>query len=191
MGISRVFICKQGIKEINPIYGIPHVKNPELVIIPPTDLYLDPDYLIDDCTLLDRAVTESPHFDLMKTILLEKDILSTEYANRFISGTLDGRLPGYISKEYELLMHSYFNKRIDEIQKDVYTPVLIYKRRGKYYIKDGKHRAALCAVEGKKVQCIQCEFIGQADGNIRKRCIIMDKKKHLFTKTLDFFNEDN
>lgn len=120
--------------------------------IRPELLYLGPDFLKDKYTLLDCPVSTSPHFGLMKALNEKAVLRTTDYFRRFNKGTLDWRRSQVMPRSYNKF-HNKYVKSQKEINDNKYNPVLVYYQNGRYYIYDGKHRAALCALMNKPVLC--------------------------------------
>jgi len=119
-------------------------------------LHLGPDYLKDQYTLLDCPITESPHVGFMAALMNGKPIKETDYIRRFLNGTLDWRSPLIMPKD-KMRFQKKFERSLSEIQSGEYPPAVVYLQGGKYYIYDGKHRAALCALLGRPVRCMVIE----------------------------------
>lgn len=145
-----------GIKNLNMLpltrrYGS-EAENDNPIFVTPSDLYLGPDYLKDKYTLLGKCILESPHYDFMRAINDNMDITQTEYYSRIVAGKLDGRHRQ--RKRNKMFFHSKKQEAEVAIDNGIYAPVKIYKWKERYYIYDGKHRAALCALKNKNVKCI-------------------------------------
>lgn len=143
-------------------YGIKNINLNQLVFpgqfvlkninISPSLLRLGPDFLKDKYTLLDTPVVNSPHAELMSLLYNDKEVADSEYINRYYHGYLDWR------RGIKTINPSRFNNKyntiVDSVLSDNYEPVKIYQIGDSYYVYDGKHRAALCAVLGKDVKCV-------------------------------------
>ena len=153
----------------------------------PKELYLGTDFLKDQYTLLDIPLRDSPHYDFVYQLSHNKEPNTSEYLRRLYAGTLDWRYP--LKKSFGT---DYFTKKFNDsllsVQDGSYRPVLIYELEGKYYIYDGKHRAAMCAMLGvKAVKCIviasSIEMAGARrlmrsltdDRNYKKHVAFLDK----------------
>lgn len=152
--IIHLYYSAVGLKNINMGYvaDLGKIDASNKVLINAEELFLGPDFLKDKYTLLGTRITESPHYEFMKTLKQNEDFRKTEYIIRWENGTLDWRraMPMEIyQNEWKLK----FRERLKEIQNDSYKPIKIYKVGGKKYIYDGKHRAAVCALLNKKIQC--------------------------------------
>ena len=156
------------------------------VIIDPDNLFLGVDYLKDQYTLMGCRIKESPHFEFMKVLLNGGDIDRCEYIKRIQRGTLDARfLYRGIEKSY---FQNYFNNRRREIEAGDVTPILVYRVDNRYVIKDGKHRAALCALLKKP---IYANVIDNKSifGSLGEHIIERMKVKKTYSKHLMYYTE--
>ena len=175
-----------GIKEINPKMVALLSDQGKREIIPYDKLYLGVDFLKDDLTLLDVPITQSPHYDLMKVLVEGRDHKKTEYVQRMLRGCLDERyeiVAYYLDKDY---FTNRFKQRKKEIDEEISKPVTVYYINEKYYIYDGKHRAALFAFCGKEIYCnvIDAKIVFESfSKNISKRLI----KSGQYTKHKNLF----
>lgn len=149
-------------------------------------MFLDADYLIDRHTLVGKCILDSPHCGLMKAIMEGRPIEATEYAARAQSGTLDVRNPSYLSRTRIQRMQALFQARLDEIKNATYSPVRVYRHKDRYCIFDGKHRAALCAVMGMAVNCVEMYHHGIEDAFAFAKYQLMQKYASVFEKNLSF-----
>lgn len=153
--ISYIFETSVGVKSISGIKAlspIPLVN--ETFESNAEDLFLGIDYLKDEYTLLDRPLINSPHYLFMKALMEKADLSKTEYIQRLEKGTLDARVA---SKKHTSFTYyeDMFDKRMSELKSDMLQPVYVYRIAGKTYLYDGKHRAALCAITGKPIVCLE------------------------------------
>ena len=186
---SVVYENKQGLKQINPI-NVALLTRGERILIPYSKLYLGVDFLNDKKTLIDVPIVESPHYYLMKTLEINGDYKQTEYVQRMLRGCLDER--------YEIvsyyLQKNYFQKAYEKskrgVEEDTNTPVTVYAYNDKYYIYDGKHRAAICALLKKGVWCNVIDLHSAMSGFNRKlkQRIIKSKK---YKKHHNFLTENS
>lgn len=152
--IIYIYQNKYGIKNFNlalvSLLDSPYVIK-ELEI-DSKEIYLGPDFLKDDFTLLGTTIDKSPHLQYMKSLLEGESIDNTCYYVRKRKGILDWRRADHllINEKY---IRDKFNNRYTEIEDNNYNPVYVYTVADKFYIYDGKHRAALCSLLGKKVKC--------------------------------------
>ncbi len=185
--ILRVVTTSTGVKLYNPVpFRLPnHNQNDRpKVTINPNDLFIGPDFLKDKYTLLDSCIAESPHRTFIEGILNGQDMLHSEYMNRLVEGKLDGR-PITLRPRTLLIYKKKCEERYAMIKRGDYEPVQVYNIGGKYYIKDGKHRAALCAILDVPVKCevIAASFSGGITFHIYK--MIEDNPE--YTKNSNFF----
>lgn len=157
MHVFKVVFTKYGLKTINIhlVRQEPRVVSEKTFELDPEDLYLGIDYLNDENTLLDTSILESPHIKFIDSIIKGGDLYKSDYVDRCQKGTLDGRRGRLIIKDFSLFKNRC-NTRIKQLED--MQPVLVYKVRNRYYIYDGKHRAALCALTGVKVKCILVDY---------------------------------
>lgn len=156
----------------------------DMLKIEPSQLFLGPDFLKDKYTLLGRCITDSPHIGFVSALMNNEPIEDTEYIQRFLNGTLDWRSPTIMPKD-KMCFYNKFEHSLSEIQSGEYTPVTVYLQGGKYYIYDGKHRAALCALLGKGVRC---KVVGNevANANVWNYMFQMIEGKAEFQRHVDF-----
>lgn len=174
--ICHVYLAKVGVKNYNIGMFIPHAKplSQTIVSIPSSALFLGIDYLDDKYSLLGINIAESPHYHFLKAIKNGDNITETDYYRRAENGTLDVRRGRVQKKRLEHYMLRY-TERLKEFQNGTLAPVLVYQLCEKYYIYDGKHRAALCALMGSDVKCqlVSCDRF-----DIRYK-LICDNKNYL------------
>lgn len=187
--IIITYFTKVGLKNIN-MGSVAKMSSPYIIerkIIAPSDLYLGPDFLTDEFTLLGCSIVNSPHCEFVRSYVEGKNVLDTEYAQRWEAGTLDWRRPMPVSVSLDEWKKTAA-LRIKEITDDKYDTVKVYYHDGKYYVYDGKHRAALCAVMEKNVLCdvIPTNYIlGYYGGYMLDRV----KNNAKYTKHRDFLGK--
>jgi hypothetical protein len=146
-----------GVKLYNPVpFRRPNsIKNDWAIIsINPQDLFIGPDFLMDSYTLFNTSIVDSPYCSFIQGLLDGKNMLYSEYMNRLVDGKLDERpitmrprsLAGYMVKCEE---------RYAMVSNGDYDPVQVYRAGGHYYIRDGKHRAAMCSILNVPVKCVE------------------------------------
>ena len=188
-----IFIkTRTGLKyiNVNRLYGDKTVDytNREIITITPNMLFLSTDYLKDEYTLLDCCVLDSPHYGLIEAVNNGKDITKTDYYRRFINGSLDGRHCYW--KRSASYFHEKNEKAKQAIENGEYEPVVIYKWNDRYYICDGKHRAALCAFLNKDVRCIQVPSIsGFKHAAINKEIYRIMAEDNRYSKHIKYLND--
>lgn len=187
--IFKVTETNVGFKFINVLLIRPTKKNQtkhETTIVKPEQLYLSIDFLKDQYTLLGCNIKDSPHFFLMKALMKGDDISNTDYIQRVKRGTLDTRF-----LQNNIDSNSYidcFKKRKIEIENGDISPILVYKINGKFYIKDGKHRAALCALLDRPIFVIQLDPNSMIEG-VGERVFSEMNKKKAYSKHFSFYSE--
>ena len=153
-----IYQSKTGFKEINPYIPKHKSAQSELRIMNACELRLGIDFLKDDVSLIDVPIVQSPHYGLMKDLSEGGDGRSTEYVKRMLNGALDERyelLAFYLDKNY---FRRCFERTKHSLETDSCAEVIAYKKNGRYYIHDGKHRAAMCALFSKTIKCRIVDF---------------------------------
>lgn len=138
-----------------------------------SELFLGPDFLRDDFTLLCTNILDSPHFSLMESLMYGKEIENTDYVRRLLSGKLDWRDCTIMPKDKEYF-RKRFNKSFIEIKEDRYKPIIIYNQGKRSFIYDGKHRAALCCLLNVPVRCVVVDNLIAHDGVWRYMFNLLD-----------------
>lgn len=174
-----IYESKTGYKELNPKYPTEEIEKLEELCLEAHDLYLGIDFLKDEYSLIDCPISESPHYRLMKVLRDGEDWKSTEYVSRMLKGALDERyeiLAFYLNEFY---FPNCYHKRAAEIEANEASLVSVYQTNGRYYLHDGKHRAALCALMGMKVFCkvLPCEAVLR-DFNHKKVEKVLKSRKY-------------
>lgn len=185
----KVFSTRVGLKTMNaPSFrsGKYVEKNGNVITVKPDELYLGPDFLKDEYTLLDCPLKDSPHVGFVDCLCQKGDPAQTDYILRFYKGTLDGRIGHCTIHNFS----DYFKKnsqRREEVLSGNIEPVMVYEWKGKLYIQDGKHRAAMCAYLEKNVPCKLIDenmlFGGITECNLR----IARKNANIYSKHIIFF----
>lgn len=122
-------------------------------------LYIGSDGLNDQYTLLDTGILNSPHYDLVKCLNNNADLRRCSYIQRVRKGILDFRMPHKISERYLTVLRQKYEEKQTEILNNTYDPIKIIKVFDKYYIADGKHTAAMCALLEMPVRCRDCSML--------------------------------
>lgn len=159
----------------------------EIDLKPVNSLYLGPDYLKDEYTLLNTPIIDSPHFYFVKAINEGLDLFDTDYIQRYMKGTLDWRRGKRKPQNIGHFKEDCAQSKI-KIENDNYEPVLAYFQNNHYYIYDGKHRAAMCAYMGKPVLC---KIVSSEIANIgvwHYMFSLLENKKE-FSKHINFHND--
>ena len=174
-----VYQSKTGYKELNPFYLPQTTEHCKKIYLSARELYLGIDFLKDDYSLIDVPISESPHYGLMKCLQDNGEWESTEYVLRMLKGALDERyeiLATYLNKSYFSVC---YQKRKAEIERNDNSSVSVYQLNGRYYLHDGKHRAALCMLMGIDVPCNVLPFeMVLRDFNAKKIQKVMKSKKY-------------
>lgn len=152
--IIFLYPSKVGMKNVNlgQVADMGCVQIKEQILLKPEHLFLGPDFLKDEYTLLGVNIKNSPHYSFMEALYSGKDIFSTNYVRRWENGTLDWRRP-MLANKAKTLWNRSFQKRMEEIQAGVLHSVIVYQVGARYYLYDGKHRAALYALLDKEIMC--------------------------------------
>lgn len=163
-----------------------HSLSGEVVVLSPDSLFLGPDFLKDGFTLLNCRLLDSPHFSFIETVNKRANMLSSEYYERYITGTLDWRHCQLKSKR----MAKFFEKNEKskkEIEMGNYKPVVVYYWKNRCYIYDGKHRAALCAFMNKPIRCMVVPASVALDG-VWARLFYIVKESELYSIHNEFIS---
>lgn len=188
---TKLYESRVGIKYIMPIYAPTFKLGNDIFYKDACDLFLDFDALKDRYTLCDIPVTESPHFFLMKALQNGDNLQNTDYVKRREYGTLDYRMPHYFSKHELDEYKEKFNNSKTEIESSDYRPVVVYQLKNRYYIADGKHRAAMCALLGYRVKCTLVNEAYVSDSFHLWMCEKMKCRPESYKKNLLFFEQLN
>jgi len=150
-GWSTFYFTKTGLKYINP--KVNYKKDLELKkkMLQPDELFLFADGLRDEFTLLDKPIKKSPHYQLMEDLKNGFDIENNLYINYAAKGKLDMRDETFYPMCYYV---ERFKKQESLIENNKATPIKVFPLNGKYYILDGKHRAALFALLDKEIKSL-------------------------------------
>lgn len=153
--IVRFYKTNSGLKNVNAslLLGYHLYSKIDVRMFDVNELYLGPDFLKDDATLLGCKIIDSPHKDFMMSLHLGKPIMDTDYLHRRLNGTLDWRRGTILPKDNDFYQRVFIQKKT-EVESGGYSPITVYVQGGKYYIFDGKHRAALCAILGLPINCM-------------------------------------
>lgn len=161
--ISYVYFSSVGIKHFNtPITKSAFdyfISEQGVFELPVAKLLIGPDNLKDSYTLLGTPISDSPYNELMQSLNTGQDLHQTEYIGRVPSGILDNRRARPIDTHYLSSLRQRFESQKALIQRDAYHPIKGVFVNGEYYIFDGKHRAALCAILHKTPRCVDVNFL--------------------------------
>lgn len=170
LDVSLLRNSKYGIKCFNSILNnniSQHWKIGRPQALPAHVLHLNIDGIKDDFTLLGTKITDSPYLELMRFIAEGKDIRRTEYVDRNRRGILDVRLPVKVDSRYIRTLHKKYEENAYKLSAGLYSPVKVYCVYNKYFIADGKHRAALCAARGVDPLCVEISHLILCDSYIQ------------------------
>lgn len=157
LDVTVLYESEAGIKCLNSISvnGLQkYLSSSDPQSLPVEGLYMCMDRLKDPYTLLYANVLDSPHFELMQILRDGGDVMRSAYIQRLIRGTLDPRSPIRVDHRYIQSLRNTFEDKINAIRDGTYAPVQIIRVSGQYFIGDGRHTAALCALENISPKCI-------------------------------------
>lgn len=163
--ISAFVATKYGIKNLNMgcLTNYERALCGDVVELSPDSLYLGPDFLKDNFTLLNCRLLDSPHYSFIDAVNNGANPLNSDYYYRYIKGTLDWRHCQLRSKDPKRFFEKN-EKSKKEIEKGEYKPVVVYYWKNRCYIFDGKHRAALCAFMNIPIRCLVVPATVALDG---------------------------
>lgn len=185
--VTKIYESKVGIKIINSFLKNYNFNKLNSIILDKNMIYLGFDALIDKYSLCDISLVDSPHYYFMKALYDNENIKNTDYYYRYYHGILDGRRKRKINEDDIKHFNNMFNLRLEEIESGNYKPVQVYKIKKKYYIADGKHRAALCALCNKKIKCVEISTDFLLDSTRMKIYSMMKKSKNNYKKNIKLF----
>lgn len=190
IGLALIYYSRVGIKPINQIISSNNFEamvDKKAFFVNTERLLLPNDGLKDENTLLGTNLMNSPHLELMKVLDEKGNIKNTSYIKRMEGGKLDFRKPIKLTKRLERRMVDTFSQKKQLIQNDEYRPIKVAKVNGEYYILDGKHTAALCALLNKKnVECVDITPIIY-DSYSKWIYLRMLKKENFYKKHIHFY----
>lgn len=156
------------------------------VELEPWALLCPPDGLTDAWTLLGVPVPESPTFAFMQALEQGQPLAETAYIRRLVDGTLDQRWPyGARHLRFQRFRQLYAARRA-QILAGTYPPVRVLRVAGKYYVLNGKHRAALCALLGERVRCDVLDPAAVYAATLRRVHKRLSRRPAQFQTTLRF-----
>jgi len=186
---SYTYFNNVGLKVFNSKLAKINIKNysyQHLNILPNQQLFLLPDFLFDEYSLINKEIRQSPHYEFMACLIRNGDIKNSDYIQRAKKGTIDMR-PTINYKE--VFYRTLFKKRIKEINNNETQPVLLTKINNLYYILDGKHKASLFKLLNKSCPCICIENFDIAKYYERYWKKIKKQHPESFKKHLSFYNK--
>lgn len=157
LDISLFYESDAGIKCINGAWRysmLPYVSRGEVQLLPAESLYMCADRLKDSYTLLNTKIMSSPHFELMQILRDGGDLSRSTYIQRLAKGTLDPRTPVRVGDQYFQVLRNKYAQMSKLIESGKYEPVQLIVVSGQYFIADGRHTAALCALKNIAPKCV-------------------------------------
>lgn len=155
--ISGLYECREGIKTYNQLLSSEKFDGfvgGDRLNIQCRELRLPPDFLNDAHTLLGTPIDQSPFSRLVASVHANESLATSDYVYRRTSGTLDfmpaRKLDGSDLNKLEEVCRT----QTARIEGGDYEPIKLVLLAGKYYIFDGKHRAATCAYLQRDVLCV-------------------------------------
>ena len=186
--LVRFYFTKKGLKNFGAyrLLGAKHINPLETIELSPAELFLGPDFLKDDYTLLGINIVNSPHFSFMRALMERQPIIKTDYIQRSFDGTLDWRRGSLKTKRFDMYNNKFIETK-DVIISGKMQPVVVYKNGEHYYIYDGKHRAALCSLLELPVMC---SIVGNeiAHADLWHYMFSLIKDKACYSKHTQFHN---
>ncbi len=144
-----LFFSKFGLKSINAKIDFGDLSKLEKKQLSSDELFLFVDGLVDSETLVGENMKNSPHFELMSTIDSQKSLDNCEYIIRAQEGRLDMRAGTFYDAKFYL---EKFQALKNDFELNKVTPLLVFPLDDKYFILDGKHRAAYFALKEKPIE---------------------------------------
>ena len=187
--ISHIYFNNVGLKVFNaPIKRIEIEKYTSFNLNLPAkqEVFLLPDFLYDENTLLKKEISESPHYQLMTSLLNKEELSKNSYVQRAKQGTIDMRpATNFKTTFYKEL----FSKRMMEIEQNQIKPILLMKLHNSYFILDGKHRVALLKLLDKSYPAICLEDFDIKEYYQKYWERIKHQKSNKFKNHLAFYEE--
>jgi len=150
-GWNSFYFTSTGLKYINAKINYEEDEKLEKKTLVPDEVFLFIDGLKDKFTHLDKPIKKSPHYQLMSDLKNGFDIEKNIYIIHATKGTLDMRDETFYPQTLYTKRFKTQNRAIENNQVD---PIKVLPLNGKYYILDGKHRAALLALLDKKIESL-------------------------------------
>jgi hypothetical protein len=158
-GISLLYENKYGVKCFNQLINsdlFDFFKSQNVFELSCDQLYIAFDGLKDQYTLLNTCILDSPHFDLVKCLKDNEELKYCSYIEKTKKGIIDFRPAQRITKGFLINLNKRFAQKKTAILNNNYASVKVVKVFDKYFIADGKHTAATCALLGLSVKCVDC-----------------------------------
>ena len=155
LDVSAFYHTPVGVKVVNPAFTSEMLEYPlfdKPLVEEKTDaLLLAVDGLMDRYTLLGTAIGDSPHMSLVRALHAGEDIAANAYVRRASAGTLDRRPRHPITPHFLAYLQRSFASQIAAVESGSALPIKVLRVAGRYYIADGKHRAAVHHLLGRNV----------------------------------------
>lgn len=181
-----LYHSKVGVKALNPTYDADYIRRargPAPVALPAQDLLLSVDGLNDDHALTGMTVAQSPHARLMEDLLAGRPVEDSDYVRRCEAGTIDFRRPRSMPTPALRRLEDRFKSAWAEAEAGRQPPILVLRMGGQNFIADGKHRAAVQALRGTTIQCI--DVTGWvADSFMARIASLMHERPARYTRNL-------
>jgi hypothetical protein len=158
----------------------------EVQSLPADILYLGYDALKDRYTLLNTRLVDSPHLELMELLRRGQDITRCSYVERVATGTLDSRCATKVDQVYLSQIRKRYDQKADAIQTGSYEPIKVISHHDQWFILDGKHTAAVCALSGIMPKCVDASLV-MYDSYFWWVYRKMLKRPDSYRKHLDYF----
>lgn len=189
---SYLYETHAGLKSINQLISsdqyIFYIKKKE-ERIDPNLLSMGFDGLNDSYTYLGSSLIESPHLEMMQFLSEGKDIISSVYITKLAAGSLDTRPACLVDQGYISMIEREFAERLKMIRSDSYRPVRVVNVNGSFFIEDGRHTAALCALLNIRPRCVEVSPLVYCDSFVMWIYKTMVKKPDSYSKHLTFFEK--
>jgi len=153
--LSGIYFNRQGIKCYNQLISSSQLQKfatGSQFVLSTSELHIGFDGLNDTTTLLDTPIASSPHFDLVQAIDQNEARVTCDYLRRIRQGTLDFRPKNAFGADLENLKTKFFEMKRLSMANQI-DAVKTFEIANKFYVIDGKHRAATCHLLGLDIAC--------------------------------------
>lgn len=188
-GVSYVRHTRVGIKGVNQIISsdlFEFHRRSDPVSCSPQELLMGFDGLHDRYSMVGVPLAESAHVALMTALragTLDRD---NDYLQRAATGTLDLRFPQRVNPGFVEALRGHFEDCRHAIAAGGTPEVKVFRFGGKYFIADGKHRAAVALVCGTDVDVVDVTT-ALFDSYYMWLARRMAKRPRLYARNLAFF----
>lgn len=159
------------------------------ILLPPAVLLCPIDGLTDELTLLGTPVVQSPTYAFLHALEHGGPLLETEYIRRYAAGTLDQRWPRNVRYLHPAEFRDWYAARRAQVCADTYEPVRVFRAGEGWYVLNGKHRTALCALLGREVRCDVLDTTSLYAHSLCRMHAKMLRRPAQFRKTLAFLDK--